>query len=48
MVTAGGAPGVNGEIHILPNGYIVVVLENFDPPSATAMENFIEARLPAN
>lgn len=42
----GGAPGVNGEMHILPSGYVVVVLENLDPPSATAMENFIEARLP--
>lgn len=42
----GGAPGVNGEMHILPSGYIVVVLENLDPPSAMAMVNFIEARLP--
>lgn len=42
----GGAPGVNGELHILPGGYVVVVLENLDPPSATTMKNFIEARLP--
>jgi CubicO group peptidase (beta-lactamase class C family) len=42
----GGAPGVNGELRIFPTGYVVVVLENLDPPAATVMENFIEARLP--
>lgn len=42
----GGAPGVNAEMHILPSGYVVIVLENLDPPAATAMANFIEARLP--
>jgi CubicO group peptidase (beta-lactamase class C family) len=42
----GGAPGVNGELRIFQTGYVVVVLENLDPPSATLMENFIEARMP--
>ena len=44
----GGAPGINGELRIFPNGYIVVVLENLDPPSATAVANFIESKLPDN
>jgi len=44
----GGAPGINGELRIFPNGYTVVVLENLDPPSATAVANFIESKLPAN
>ena len=42
----GGAPGINGEMRILPTGYVVIVLGNLDPPSATNMENFIESRLP--
>ena len=42
----GGAPGINGEMRILPAGYVVIVLANMDPPSATKMENFIESRLP--
>lgn len=44
----GGAPGINGELRIFPNGYIVVVLENLDPPGATAVADFIESKLPAN
>ena len=43
----GGAPGINGELRVLPDGYVIVVLANLDPPSATAVANFIEARLPA-
>jgi CubicO group peptidase (beta-lactamase class C family) len=43
---AGGAPGVNGELRIFPGRYIVVVLANLDPPSATTMANFIETKLP--
>jgi hypothetical protein len=42
----GGAPGVNGEPHLFPSGYIVVVLANLDPPSATAMESFIQTKVP--
>jgi D-alanyl-D-alanine carboxypeptidase len=43
----GGAPGINGEMHILPTqGYVVVVLANRDPFMATAMERFIEEVLP--
>lgn len=44
----GGAPGINGELRIPPDGYTVVVLENLDPPSATLVANFIEARVPAH
>jgi D-alanyl-D-alanine carboxypeptidase len=43
----GGAPGMNGELRIYPQlGYVVVVLSNVDPPSATRLAEFIEARLP--
>jgi CubicO group peptidase (beta-lactamase class C family) len=43
----GGAPGMNGELHILPRqGYVIVVLANRDPFMATQMESFIESILP--
>jgi CubicO group peptidase (beta-lactamase class C family) len=43
----GGAPGINGELHILPqNGYIVVVLANRDPRTATDAVEYIESILP--
>jgi D-alanyl-D-alanine carboxypeptidase len=41
----GGAPGMNGELLILPSGYVVVVLANMDPPAATEVARFIAARL---
>ncbi len=45
----GGAPGINGEMHILPaQGYVLVVLANRDPFMATQMESFIEQALPQN
>ena len=44
----GGAPGINGELRIYPNDYVVAVLANLDPPSATAVANIIESRLPAH
>jgi CubicO group peptidase (beta-lactamase class C family) len=45
----GGGPGINGEMHILPQqGYVVVVLANRDPFIATEMERFIEEALPQN
>lgn len=34
----GGAPGMNGELRIFRDGsYTVIVLSNYDPPSATAL-----------
>jgi D-alanyl-D-alanine carboxypeptidase len=43
----GGAPGINGELHVLPrNGYVLVALVNRDPPMATAMVDFITSILP--
>ncbi len=43
----GGAPGVNGELHVLPqSGYILVVLANRDPRMATNMVDFITSILP--
>ena len=44
----GGAPGMNGELRIVPKqGYVVVVLSNLDPPVATQALDYILARLPA-
>jgi CubicO group peptidase (beta-lactamase class C family) len=43
----GGAPGMNGELRILPqSGWVVAVLSNLDPPAASRVWQFIEARLP--
>jgi D-alanyl-D-alanine carboxypeptidase len=43
----GGAPGMNGELRIFPQlGYVIVVLSNLDPPGATRLADFIEARMP--
>lgn len=42
----GGAPGMNGELRIYPNGYVVAVLANLDPPSAMKVMNFISMRIP--
>lgn len=43
----GGAPGMNGELKICPvPGYVVVVLSNLDPPSASRVADFITTRLP--
>lgn len=43
----GGAPGMNGDLEICPGpDYIVAVLANMDPPSASRVSNFITNRLP--
>ncbi len=43
----GGAPGMNGELHILPgDGYVLVALANRDPRMATDMVDFITSILP--
>jgi D-alanyl-D-alanine carboxypeptidase len=43
----GGAPGINGELHILPQGgYIIVALANRDPRMATNLIDFITGVLP--
>jgi D-alanyl-D-alanine carboxypeptidase len=43
----GGAPGINGELHILPqSGYIIVALANRDPRAATNLVDFITGVLP--
>ena len=43
----GGAPGINGEMHILPHsGYVLVALANRDLRTATNMVDFITAALP--
>jgi CubicO group peptidase (beta-lactamase class C family) len=43
----GGAPGMNGELAMLPgSGHVVVVLANLDPPAAGELANFIIERLP--
>jgi CubicO group peptidase (beta-lactamase class C family) len=43
----GGAPGMNGELRIYPDGdWVVVVLANRDPPVAQTIANFVSDRLP--
>src|SRR5215207_1618242 len=43
----GGAAGMSGALEFEPNGgYVVVVLANFDSPTATDMAGFILQRLP--
>ena len=38
---------MNGELAFEPDGgYTIVILSNFDPPSATRVLNFILNRLP--
>lgn len=45
----GGAPGMNGELRIYPNlGYVVVALSNLDPPAASRMAGYFEARMPVD
>src|SRR5664279_588577 len=43
----GGAPGMNGDLEICPGpGYVVAVLANMDPRSATNISEFVTNRLP--
>lgn len=42
----GGAPGMNGDLTICDNGYVVAVLANMDPPAAGRISSFITNRLP--
>jgi CubicO group peptidase (beta-lactamase class C family) len=43
----GGAPGINGELHILPKtNYVLVALVNRDPPMASDMVSVIAEILP--
>lgn len=40
---AGGGPGVNAELSLYPSGFVVVVLSNYDPPSATEVAQYIRS-----
>jgi CubicO group peptidase (beta-lactamase class C family) len=43
----GGAPGMNGELAILPgSAHTVITLTNMDPPAASTMAHFVIERLP--
>lgn len=43
----GGAPGMNGELAILPSSdHVLVVLSNLDPPAASELADFVVERLP--
>jgi CubicO group peptidase (beta-lactamase class C family) len=43
----GGAPGMNGDLRVYPRtGIVVVVLANMDPPAATRLTDFFQARMP--
>lgn len=42
----GGAPGMNGDLRVLPeSGYVISVLANLDPPAAGRLASFFLARL---
>lgn len=41
----GGGPGVNAELSVYANGYVIIVLSNYDPPGATAIAQSIRAIL---
>jgi len=46
---SGGAPGMNGELRIVPRlGYVVISLSNLDPPAATRLVDFFALRMPAS
>lgn len=43
----GGAPGMNGELRVVPDlGYVIVSLGNLDPPSADRFVSFFTLRMP--
>jgi D-alanyl-D-alanine carboxypeptidase len=43
----GGAPGMNGELHVYPRtNTIVVVLANLDPPAAERLADRLDERMP--
>ena len=42
----GGAPGMNGDLEICDDGYVVVALANMDPPAAGRITDYIINRLP--
>ncbi|MEP7157471.1 MAG: serine hydrolase domain-containing protein [Betaproteobacteria bacterium] len=45
----GGAPGMNGELRIIPQqGYVLVALSNLDPPAASRVLDFVGNRLPGS
>lgn len=39
----GGGPGVNAEYSIYPTGDVMIVLSNYDPPSATVIAQYIRS-----
>jgi CubicO group peptidase (beta-lactamase class C family) len=43
FIANGGSAGVNAEFSIFPTGEVVVVLSNYDPPSATEVAQFIRS-----
>jgi D-alanyl-D-alanine carboxypeptidase len=42
----GGAPGMNGDLEVCDDGYVVVALANTDPPAAGRITDYIINRLP--
>jgi CubicO group peptidase (beta-lactamase class C family) len=47
LVIAGGAPGLNAALNWgSRTGYVIIVLSNFDPPTATMMSRHIRSWLP--
>lgn len=45
----GGSPGVNGDLRVYPKlGRVVVAFSNLDPPTADALVDYYERRMPLN
>lgn len=44
----GGAPGMNGDLQICDDGYVVAVLADMDPPAAGRISDLIRNRLPTS
>lgn len=45
----GGAPGMNGDLRVYPKlGRVVVAFSNLDPPTAGALMEYYERRMPLN
>ena len=42
---AGDAPGISAELRMIENSrYVLIVLSNFDPPTAPAAADFVTVR----
>jgi D-alanyl-D-alanine carboxypeptidase len=45
---SGAAPGINGELRIYKNGYVIAALSNLEPPAAMRIASYAGHRLPTH